>query len=103
MSLPGRGAPWLLAIAALALALGACEDATNQGRGEPQRPAAGRVPRSDAPDRTLPTPTEGANAADTAKASDPPMKQMSKEEEANSMPLPGQANDHSTLAKEPAR
>jgi hypothetical protein len=29
------------------------------------------------------------------------MKSMTKKEEANSMPQPGQANDHSTVAKDP--
>jgi hypothetical protein len=41
------------------------------------------------------------NSAETAKASDEPMKPMSKDEETASMPRPGQANDHSTLKKDP--
>jgi hypothetical protein len=42
-------------------------------------------------------------AADAAKGSDPAMTPMSKREEASAMPMPGQANDHSTLADKPTQ
>jgi hypothetical protein len=41
------------------------------------------------------------NASETAKGSDAPMKSMSKDEESKAMPQPGQANDHSTVARDP--
>jgi hypothetical protein len=34
----------------------------------------------------------------TADANDQPQKPMTKQEESTSMPQPGQANDHSTVA-----
>lgn len=49
---------------------------------------------------SVPAATEGANSAQTANVQDQPMKSMTKEEESTSMPQPGQANDHSTLAKD---
>ena len=50
----------------------------------------------------LPAPsgTEGTKREATANANDQPMKSMTKAEESTSMPMPGQANDHSTLAKD---
>ncbi len=44
--------------------------------------------------------TEGAKRGETANANDQPMKSMTKAEESSSMPQPGQANDHSTVAKD---
>jgi hypothetical protein len=38
---------------------------------------------------------------ETAKASDPPMSSMTKEEETKAMPQPGQTNDYNTLAQDP--
>lgn len=70
--------------------LAAC-DRTPQGR--PDAPAATVAPASPAPSAT-----EGVGSAETAKASDQPMKSMTKAEESTSMPRPGQANDHSTLS-----
>jgi hypothetical protein len=51
----------------------------------------------------VPAVTEGAKSAETANANDQPMKSMTKKEESTSMPQPGQANDHSTLAKDPKK
>ena len=48
----------------------------------------------------------GRQGSAQAKSSDPndrAMQSMSEEEESKSMPLPGQANDHSTVTKDPAR
>lgn len=42
--------------------------------------------------------SEATKPSGTANANDQPMKSMSKEEESTSMPQPGQANDHSTVA-----
>jgi hypothetical protein len=53
--------------------------------------------------KSVPPATEGAKGERTANANDPPMKAMTKEEESTSMPQPGQANDHSTLAKDPKK
>ena len=49
-------------------------------------------------DKSVPPATEGAKGEQTSNANDPPMKAMTREEESASMPQPGQANDHSTLA-----
>jgi hypothetical protein len=87
-------------IAALALGAGvaACDRAP-QVAPEAKQSAVSQPadPPSSAP---VPAVTEGANGAQTASASDQPMKSMTKEEESTAMPLPGQANDHSTLAKD---
>jgi hypothetical protein len=48
----------------------------------------------------VPAVAQGANSAETSNANNQPMKSMTKEEESTSMPQPGQANDHSTLAKD---
>ena len=45
--------------------------------------------------------TDGVGAGTTANANDQPMKSMTKTDESTSMPRPGQANDDSTLAKDP--
>jgi hypothetical protein len=62
--------------------------------------SAATQPAAKPPPVPVPAVTEGAHSAQTATANEPPMKSMSKEEESASMPLPGQANDHSTLAKD---
>jgi hypothetical protein len=82
---------------AAAAMLGAC------GRpSEPQQPADAAAPAAaSAPPVDAPASTPKPASAETAKASDEPMKSMSKDEEATSMPRPAQANDHSTLAKDP--
>lgn len=72
--------------------LAAC-DRTPQGRSE--TPAATVAPAAPA---SAPSATEGVGSAETAKASDQPMKSMTKDQESTSMPRPGQANDHSTLS-----
>jgi hypothetical protein len=68
--------------------------------------------RADAPTATVapnsPVPpassvTDRAAPGTTANANDQPMKSMTKEEESSSMPRPGQANDDSTLAKDPGK
>ena len=56
--------------------------------------------RDTGPPPPLPAAPGRANASETANASDPPMKAMQPEEESTSMPQPGQANDHSTLAND---
>lgn len=80
----------------LGAALTACDRA-------PQ--AAPNAKMSAAPPPAVSTPSvppvaEGANSAETSNADNQPMKPMTKEEESTSMPQPGQANDHSTLAKD---
>jgi hypothetical protein len=82
------------------LALGAVLTACD--RAPPRAPDAqtSAVPppaASPAPVRSV---TEGAKSAELVNANDQPMKSMTKEEESTSMPQPGQANDHSTLAKD---
>ena len=43
------------------------------------------------------------HATRAANANDPPMQPMTKAEESAAMPMPGQANDHSTLASDPRK
>ncbi len=99
-------------IAVLALGLGACSRSDQTAT---QRLAA----RTPAPPPASSSPTPGTaaqsqdvhkdgtssgattNSAETASGSDPPMDSMDKDEESKSMPRPGQANDHSTLAQDP--
>ena len=106
MRSPRFDAPRLIAILAItvaSVAVGACSGSNEDSRRIPPQAAAGSGPPSGATGSTsAPTPPAGGtNSSETAKASDEPMKPMTKEEEANSMPQPGQANDHSTVAKDP--
>jgi hypothetical protein len=84
-----------IAMLALSAAIAACD------RAPPARsdamPSAAPPPVSPP---QVPAVIEGANSAQTANAQGQPMKSMTKEEESTSMPQPGQANDHSTLAKD---
>jgi hypothetical protein len=81
---------------ALGAGIAACDRA-------PQRAPDAKMSAVPPPASPLPVPavTEGAKSAETANANDQPMKSMTKKEESTSMPQPGQANDHSTLAKDP--
>jgi hypothetical protein len=81
---------------AAAITLGACGQVS-----EPQQTADASRPAASAPPAQTQPSTPTVNSAETAKASDEPMKPMSKDEETASMPRPGQANDHSTLQKDP--
>ena len=85
---------------AAATVLGACERAN-----EPPKAADASVPMASSPPLQTPQSMPKADSTDTVtgRPSDEPMKSMSKDEEAASMPRPGQANDHSTLAKDPQR
>ena len=46
---------------------------------------------------------QGSAQAQPSEPSDRAMQSMTKEEESKSMPLPGQANDHSTVTKDAGR
>ena len=99
-----NAAPRSAVAIALAIALGACGGAGDRSSGNPPKAASAAPPSAaQAPTVALPAPAEGAKDSETAKASDQPMKEMSENEEATSMPQPGQANDHSTLAKDTDR
>jgi hypothetical protein len=93
----------ILAVTVASVAVGACSGSNEDARRSPSQAAAGSGPPSGSAASTpAPTPPAGGtSSSETAKASDEPMKSMTKEEEANSMPQPGQANDHSTVAKDP--
>ena len=84
-----------LSLIVLGVGIAACDRA-------PQRAAEAKVSTAPPPASPSPIPaaTEGAQPAETANANDQPMKVMTKGEESTSMPQPGQANDHSTLAKD---
>jgi len=54
--------------------------------------------QASSPPTAPPAADSQADKSETANANDPPMKPMSPREESASMPQPGQANDHSTVA-----
>ncbi len=98
---------WLIAAVA-ALALLACDKADDRAkaadaqRSSAQSPASSTLPPAPPPSQTAQTDTRtDANASETAKGRDAPMKPMSKDEEDKAMPQPGQVNDHSTVAEDP--
>lgn len=62
--------------------------------GDPSLPdASTALAADDTPDKPKTT-----QDTDTLQHTPTPQKEMTKEEESNAMPLPGQANDHSTTA-----
>jgi hypothetical protein len=82
----------------LAAGISACDRAPER---PPQEPTAQVAPTPvPNPPPTAAAVTEGARPREGASANDQPMKSMTKAEESNSMPMPGQANDHSTVAKD---
>jgi hypothetical protein len=86
-----------LGVAGIALAIVGCNQPTTQRSAEPNvssPPISATAP----PVTTGSSSAEKANAAPTANANDQPQKPMTKQEESTSMPQPGQANDHSTVA-----
>jgi hypothetical protein len=97
-------------LGALGLLLGSCgkaSDSPNGANTASQAAAPSTASQAAAPSPAQPPVPAATNSkpratdGETANANDQPMKSMSKEEEAKSMPRPGQANDHSTLAKDP--
>ncbi len=82
----------------LASGLAACDRAQDS---RTDAPTATVAPTSPVPPAS--SVTDGVGPGTTANANDQPMKSMTKSEESSSMPRPGQANDHSTLAKDPAK
>ena len=83
-------------LASLALA---CVAACDRASERPPNAAVSTVATPVAP-LSAPKAAEGAHMGDTSNPNAPPMKAMTKEEESASMPQPGQANDHSTTAKD---
>lgn len=90
-----RAALTFAALLALLGGVAACNRA-------PERPADAPAAAVAPPASAIPAPaaSESAKSGETAKASDQPMKPMTKAEESSSMPMPGQANDHSTVEKD---
>lgn len=93
----------LFALAWGAMTLAACSDTSEPRSGASATQSSSSTP-APAPDPSTP-PAYGTqrqppkpDSTQTAKASDDALKPMTKEEETNTMPRPGQANDHSTLA-----
>ena len=86
-----------LCVAGMALAIVGCNQPTTQRSAEPNvssPPIAATAP----PATTESSSAKKPDAALTANANDQPQKPMTKQEESTSMPQPGQANDHSTVA-----
>jgi hypothetical protein len=78
-----------------ALLLVGCKDADEQRAKD--LPAAPATAKLDARDSVVGTPA--AVPTEEAPATTPPVKtDMSKTQQSEAMPLPGQANDHSTLS-----
>jgi len=79
--------------------LGACNRSGSQTSEQhvPEAPKVAETSPASAP-AAPPAADSQADKSGTANANDPPMKAMSPKEEATSMPQPGQANDHSTVA-----
>jgi hypothetical protein len=90
----------LLAFVTLVLlgaGIAACDSASER---PPETPTATVAPTPAPSPPAAAAVTEGAKPGETANANDQPMKSMTKTEESNSMPMPGQANDDSTVAKD---
>ena len=101
---PTRWMTGFIAVIATSMLISSCgetNDSQKAASASPQATAPSPPIQPSTPATTPAAPS--ANNAETAKASDEPMKAMSKSEEAATMPRPGQANDHSTLAKDPKR
>lgn len=98
--------PLAIALVGIALGVGGC---SKSGQPPPDiQPGTTSSPTqgsSSSPSTPAAAPSQGSSSSgttpsDTAKASDPPMAPMTKEGESKAMPMPGQANDHSTLAND---
>jgi hypothetical protein len=103
---PRRELPFVIAAFAGILGAWGCSGPNDSGT-SPPRSASPSPPPSSAqqtPDvpaaSTAPGAGSAVSPADTAKASDPAMAPMTKQQEANAMPMPAQANDHSTVVKD---
>ena len=82
----------------LAAGIAACDRAPER---PPETPTAQVGPTPIPPPAWSGPRDGGARAQGKGKhANDQPMKSMTKAEESNSMPMPGQANDDSTVAKD---
>ncbi|MBK6805969.1 MAG: hypothetical protein IPG84_14500 [Betaproteobacteria bacterium] len=93
--------------AALAMLLAGCQKKDEARRGVDGTAIGNRhqqfapIPQTSTPDPSLPEAAGNAGATQTTTALQhkaAPQGKMSKEEESKAMPLPGQANDHSTTA-----
>jgi len=112
-----RSRAGLAAIAALTLCLAACErsdpgaaaresvrtpspppTATSTAPGSSEQ---GTRPLAEASPPSAQNSSDRAHQGEAANGSDAPMKPMDKNEESKAMPEPGQANDHSTVARDP--
>ncbi len=81
----------------LGASITACDRAPQRVPDAPAATTSPTLPTSPPPASPV---TEGVKSSETANANDQPMKSMTKAEESTSMPQPGQANDHSTVAKD---
>ena len=92
----------LLAIAAVVVMGAACDRAS-----QPPQPradaSASRMASSESPRPAAVQDEAKPDQAPPASSADAPAKEMTREEESKTMPQPGQANDHSTLVKDPKR
>jgi uncharacterized lipoprotein len=82
----------------LALALSACDKPASVAQAS--NPAAQNRPVDPSLPTVIPTPVESPTAVRDAAV---PLEPMTKKEEALAMPLPGQANDHSSAAMHPGK
>jgi hypothetical protein len=87
--------PAFVILLVLGAGIAACDRASER---PPDAPTATVAPTASAP--PAPSVTEGIKRGETSNANDQPFKSMTKAEESTTMPQPGQANDHSTVAKD---
>lgn len=93
--------------AALAMLLAGCQKKDEPAVASTVQPSAtvtnnsAPIPQTSTPDPSLPEAAGNAGATQTTTAlqrNAAPQGKMTKQEESKAMPLPGQANDHSTTA-----
>ncbi len=92
----------IVALVTFALAAAGCGHESNAPPADRSPASSAVTPAPSVPDAAVATqaPSEAGSNSATANANDPSMKPMTKAEERNAMPMPGQANDHSTLAND---
>jgi hypothetical protein len=105
-ALPRRQLPFVIAAFAGILGTWGCSGPTDSGASGARSTSALPPPTSAPQTPDVPAAnasTGGGNAVaptETAKASDPAMEPMTKKQESTAMPMPAQANDHSTVVKD---
>ena len=91
---------FLVLRSALAVGLAACDRSTESKASSPSSVATGQpVPPAPAETKSAPSASSGSSGANHAEPVSPTQEPTRKQEQTE-MPLPGQANDHSTRARD---